>query len=279
MRRRISFVGQEPILFSTTIFENIRYGLPGTENRISTEELNALVVTATRSANAHDFILALPNGYETEVGERGLQLSRGQRQRISIARALIGNPPILLLDEATSALDVKTERAVQRALESASPGRTTVVIAHRLSTIRNADNIIVMSKGRMVEQGQHDDLIARKGFYSSLIEKQHISQTKRAANRYTKDVDTQDNDRDLMFHNEEESMPKIESDSNTSYISDMAKRGNRRASSVHSGDAIGTPRLSLWALANVIRKLTHPERLLIFIGLCCSIIAGLGTPV
>ncbi|EGD94906.1 multidrug resistance protein [Trichophyton tonsurans CBS 112818] len=174
LRQQISYVVQEPVLFNRSIFENILLGLPDPGLSRPEHETQELVYTAAKIANAHDFIMALPQGYHTEVGTKGLQLSGGQRQRICIARAVITNPKILLLDEATSALDVKSERAVQQALESAAQNRTTIVVAHRLSTIRNADNIIVMSNGSVVEQGQHDELMRKGGMYSTLVEAQQM---------------------------------------------------------------------------------------------------------
>ncbi|KAG8628278.1 hypothetical protein KVT40_004151 [Elsinoe batatas] len=173
LRKKMSLVDQEPTLFNATIFENICYGLDEDMTKISSqEELMSLVQEAAIRANAHDFITNLPLGYQTVVGEKGLQLSGGQRQRICIARAIIRNPRILLLDEATSALDVKAEILVQKALLAAAKGRTTIIIAHRLSTIRDADNIAVMSEGQVVEQGTHDSLIAERGHYFRLVEKQ-----------------------------------------------------------------------------------------------------------
>lgn len=165
MRTQIGLVSQEPILFATTIEENIRYGKPGGTTH---EE----VVEAAKQANAHGFICSFPDGYNTMVGEKGVTLSGGQKQRVAIARALIRNPKILLLDEATSALDSESEKVVQDALDRARLGRTTVVIAHRLSTIRDADKILVVSNGKIAEQGTHSELMALNGLYASLASAQ-----------------------------------------------------------------------------------------------------------
>ncbi|CAL4889523.1 unnamed protein product [Urochloa decumbens] len=168
LRAQMGLVSQEPALFATSIRENILFG-----KEDATEEE---VVAAAKAANAHNFILQLPQGYDTQVGERGVQMSGGQKQRIAIARAIIKSPKILLLDEATSALDTNSEHVVQEALELASMCRTTIVIAHRLSTIRNADMIAVMQSGEVKELGSHDELIAKEnGMYSSLV---HHQQTK-----------------------------------------------------------------------------------------------------
>lgn len=161
LRSRIGVVGQEPVLFGVSVYENIRYG----KEDATREEIES----AARAANAHIFIKKLPNGYETLVGERGAQMSGGQKQRIAIARALVRNPEILLLDEATSALDTASEAKVQAALEQASKGRTTLIIAHRLSTVRNADKIVVLDKGCVVEQGSHDELMKLRGHYYGLV--------------------------------------------------------------------------------------------------------------
>ena len=158
LRSQIALVGQSPALFDTTIFENICYGQvvqQAATAPFSEQAARDDVYAAAKKANAHDFILALPDAYETRVGPKGVQLSGGQRQRIAIARALIRKPKILLLDEATSALDSKSETAVQLALASATRHRTTIIVAHRLSTIRHADKIIVMSDGNVVETGNH----------------------------------------------------------------------------------------------------------------------------
>lgn len=160
LREQIAMVPQDTILFSASIFENILYGrLDATREE---------VMEASRAANAHEFIMQLPDGYGTQIGERGCQLSGGQRQRISIARAILKDPRILILDEATSALDAESERLVQDALDKLMVGRTTLVIAHRLSTIQRADSILVLDKGRMIECGRHADLLDAGGLYSKL---------------------------------------------------------------------------------------------------------------
>ena len=160
LRQRIGIVPQDAVIFSTSALENIRYGRPGATD--------AEVQQAAEAAFAHEFISALPDGYNTFLGERGLRLSGGQRQRIAIARAMLKNPPLLLLDEATSALDAESERMVQAALESAMRNRTTLVIAHRLATVQKADLIVVLDHGRLVEQGTHAELVARGGVYADL---------------------------------------------------------------------------------------------------------------
>uniref|UniRef100_A0A8C3GPQ2 Phosphatidylcholine translocator ABCB4 n=1 Tax=Cairina moschata TaxID=8855 RepID=A0A8C3GPQ2_CAIMO len=166
LREIIGVVNQEPVLFATTIAENIRYG----REDVTMEEIEK----ATKEANAYDFIMKLPKKFETVVGERGAQLSGGQKQRIAIARALVRNPKILLLDEATSALDTESESVVQAALDKAREGRTTIVVAHRLSTVRNADLIAVFESGVITEEGNHFKLIERKGIYYKLVNMQTI---------------------------------------------------------------------------------------------------------
>lgn len=163
-RSHIGLVLQEPFLFFGTIADNISYGKPGATR----EE----VVAAARAAHAHDFILRLPFGYDSLVGERGQALSGGERQRISIARALLINPKILILDEATSAVDSTTEKEIQKALDNLVAGRTTIAIAHRLSTLRKADRLVVLDRGELVEQGSHDELMARGGAYKALVDHQ-----------------------------------------------------------------------------------------------------------
>jgi ATP-binding cassette subfamily B protein len=164
LRRRIGIVPQQSVLFRETVAENIRYGRPGAND--------ADVEAAARAANAHDFITALPQGYATPLGERGARLSGGQQQRIAIARALLKDPPILLLDEATSSLDAESERLVQLALRNLMQGRTTLIIAHRLATVQNADRILVMDGGRIVDSGRHADLLRTDNLYARLAQLQ-----------------------------------------------------------------------------------------------------------
>ena len=160
LRALMGNVNQEPILFNDTIYNNIAFGVEG-----ATEEE---VIAAAKIANAHDFIMEKEEGYQTNIGDRGSKLSGGQRQRLSIARAILKNPPILILDEATASLDTESERMVQDALDKLMSSRTTIAIAHRLSTIKNADEIIVMHEGSIVERGTHEQLIGLGGYYKKL---------------------------------------------------------------------------------------------------------------
>ncbi|NLZ51077.1 MAG: ATP-binding cassette domain-containing protein, partial [Rikenellaceae bacterium] len=166
LRSLMGNVNQDPILFNDTIYNNIAFGV---ENATMED-----VVAAAKIANAHEFILEKEDGYETNIGDRGIKLSGGQRQRISIARAILKNPPILILDEATAALDTQSERLVQEALERLMSKRTTIAIAHRLSTIKDADEIIVVEAGRIVERGGHDELIEKNGYYKKLYDMQAL---------------------------------------------------------------------------------------------------------
>nr|CAD1918045.1 ABCB transporter [Chrysochus auratus] len=210
LRNNIGVVGQEPVLFGTTIRENIKYGFPA-----ATDED---IIKAAKGANAHIFIKKLPHGYDTLVGERGTQLSGGQKQRIAIARALVRNPSILLLDEATSALDNASEKKVQEALDSASKKCTTIIVAHRLSTIRGANKIVVLSEGKVVEQGTHDKLMSLKSEYYKLVTAQVQSKAAVDAsgkNEVIEEVDEDDFDDEqrksiLKLSEEEEEETQVE---------------------------------------------------------------------
>ena len=167
LRNHIGIVQQDVYLFAGTILENIRYGKPDA----SREE----VIRAAKEANAHEFIMNFPDGYDTDIGQRGVKLSGGQKQRLSIARVFLKNPPILIFDEATSALDNESEKVVQESLEILAKGRTTFVIAHRLSTIRNAQRILVLTENGIEESGTHAELLAKGGIYQKLCEMSNLS--------------------------------------------------------------------------------------------------------
>ncbi|KAH6790052.1 hypothetical protein C2S51_005058 [Perilla frutescens var. frutescens] len=192
LRNQIGMVGQEPVLFATTILENV---MMGKENATKKEAVSACV-----AANAHSFISGLPQGYDTEVGDRGTQLSGGQKQRIALARAMIKDPKILLLDEATSALDAESEAIVQKAIDKISTGRTTVIIAHRLATVRNAHTIVVIDRGTAVESGDHQQLMQRGGAYFELVKlaSQGISQPGANRDDQTKNVDFLEQDKSTV---------------------------------------------------------------------------------
>ena len=164
LRNNIGIVQQDVYLFAGTVMDNIRYGRPDA----SDEE----IVLAARNANAHEFIMNLPDGYDTYIGQRGIKLSGGQKQRLSIARVFLKNPPILIFDEATSALDNESEKVVQESLEKLAKNRTTLVIAHRLSTIRNAERILVLTENGIAESGNHEELLAKNGIYADLYNMQ-----------------------------------------------------------------------------------------------------------
>ncbi len=166
LRTNIGVVQQDVYLFAGTVYDNIAYGRPGA----SMEE----VVEAARSANAHEFIMQLPMGYDTDIGQRGMKLSGGQKQRLSIARVFLKNPPVLIFDEATSALDNESEKVVQESLEKLAASRTTFVIAHRLTTIRNAQKILVLTENGIEEQGTHEELMEKQGIYAGLYQMNQI---------------------------------------------------------------------------------------------------------
>ncbi|KAJ3166779.1 hypothetical protein HDU87_001923 [Geranomyces variabilis] len=167
LRSHMSLVGQEPVLFDMSIAENIAWG---SEFSATIEQ----ITDAAKQADVHDFVMTLPDGYNTRVGDKGGHLSGGQKQRVAMARALIRSPKLLLLDEATSALDSTSEVEVQRAIDRAARGRTTVTIAHRLSTVKNVDRIVVVNEGRIVEAGKHEELMQMRGIYADMCRQQNL---------------------------------------------------------------------------------------------------------
>lgn len=298
LRQQIALVGQEPTLFAVTIFDNIKYGLIGTEWENSGEERQReLVMDAARQANAHEFISQLPDGYETNVGQRGFLLSGGQKQRIAIARAIVSNPKILLLDEATSALDTKSEGVVQAALENASEGRTTITIAHRLSTIRDAHNIIVMEKGTIIEQGNHSQLLARRGAYYNLVAAQQIEEEVRQASESLEDPI--DEEEEMLIrrmsryknvggfytnaNDAAEHMTARERRASTIRKSTMGKSIAKSATSVAIAQrgplTDEEPKYGLWTLLKFIASFNKQEWHLMLLGLGFCIIAGGANPV
>lgn len=198
IRSNIRLVQQEPVLFRGTLFENVAKGLVGAQLDLPIEKKRALVADACKQANAHDFIVGLPEGYDTQVGERASMLSGGQRQRVAIARSIISDPKILLLDEATSALDPTAERIVQSALHKVSANKTTLVIAHKLATVQLADNIAVMQYGRVVEQGTHRQLIELDGHYAAMVRAQDLGASQGDAEN-TNEADEKDTERQMSL--------------------------------------------------------------------------------
>jgi ATP-binding cassette subfamily B (MDR/TAP) protein 1 len=289
LRRQIALVSQEPTLFSTTIFENIRHGLIGTQwENESEERQEELIYEAAKKANAHDFVSSLPEGYKTNVGERGFLLSGGQKQRIAIARAIVSDPKILLLDEATSALDTKSEGVVQAALEVASEGRTTITIAHRLSTIKDAHNIVVMANGRIVEQGTHDELLEKRGAYYNLVTAQQIAAVQEMSAEEQEELDQEE---EAMLLRKTSTQPKSsDAEGSVPYAQDpeddIGARLNRSATqkSVSSmalakrQKAASEQQYSLWTLIKLIASFNRQEWKLMLIGLFFSIICGGGNP-
>jgi ATP-binding cassette subfamily B (MDR/TAP) protein 1 len=280
LRRQIALVSQEPTLFGTSIFGNIAHGLIGTQHENETGDAQKeRVIQAAKMANAHDFISALPEGYETNVGERGFLLSGGQKQRIAIARAVVSDPKILLLDEATSALDTKSEGVVQAALEVASTGRTTISIAHRLSTIKDADNIVVMTEGRIIEHGTHDELLTKQGAYYSLVEAQKIAETKELSPEEQEKVDAED---DKLIKQISLDPMEYEEDPDDKNIANKLKRtaSEKSQSSValQGRRTEGEVEYPLWTLIKLITSFNKTELHWMLIGLFFSIICGGGNP-
>ena len=278
LRQNISLVSQEPTLFSTTIFENVAHGLIGTESEHLDQAKKTILVTeAAKMANAHDFISELPEGYDTNVGERGFLLSGGQKQRIAIARAVVSDPKILLLDEATSALDTKSEGVVQAALDKASIGRTTIVVAHRLSTIRDADNVVVMQQGRIVEQGTHNELLEKSGPYAGLVEAQQIAAAKK---KEEEEEDTWSDEFETET-SEEKRFTKIQTNAsrrNELRMTRTQSMTSLSSSTKHVWQGQNDRKYSLWTLIKSIASLNKEEWHVMVVGLLASIVAGGGQP-
>lgn len=239
LRQTLGLVGQEPVLFGSSIFDNIAIGMINDEGPKSVEDR---VFEAAKQANAHSFIMDLPLGYDTKLGEGGSQLSGGQKQRIAIARALVRNPAVLLLDEATSALDAESEKTVREAIRSAAIGRTTIIVSHRLSTITDADNIVVLSEGKVAEQGTHQDLQKLGGVYANL------------------------------FHAQKDEQPdEPEAALLSSYAS--TKIIEKRVPTTAKKE-VEQKQASLWALIRLTTSFNRPESKLLILGLIFSILAG-----
>ena len=281
LRQQISLVSQEPVLFGTTIYNNIRHGLIGTKYEQESEDvIRERIENAARMANAHDFIKALPEGYETNVGQRGFLLSGGQKQRVAIARAIVSDPRVLLLDEATSALDTKSEGVVQAALDKAAEGRTTIVIAHRLSTIKSAHNIVVFVNGQIAEQGAHDELVERAGTYRTLVEAQQINEEKDTGAM----TDEDDEVNQKHFPTEQIAPAILASSGSSSNTGDEENLG--RTETKHSISSAVLSKVqpethnkySLWGLIKFIASFNKPEIGYMIIGFIFSFLAGGGQP-
>ncbi|KAF3482805.1 ABC multidrug transporter Mdr1 [Arthroderma uncinatum] len=254
-RQQLSLVSQEPVLFGTTIYQNIAYGSIKPSDYDAS--VKARVEEAAKLSNAHGFIMALPDGYQTNVGMGGTKLSGGQKQRIAIARALMRNSKILLLDEATSALDGESEGLVQEALDRVCTGRTVIIVAHRLSTIRAADVVVVLANGRVAEQGSHEDLMSQKGLYYEMVDAQKIVDKKPTVVQPSKSLENQDPipspTEYKHFKEDHEPLP----------VSIANKSGTKR---------------STWILISLIASLNRPETRYMLVGLMFSVLAGGGHP-
>jgi ATP-binding cassette subfamily B (MDR/TAP) protein 1 len=281
LRRQIAFVGQEPVLFNKSIRENIADGIIDSPYESETQvQQEKRIIEAAKQANIHDFISLLPGGYDSLVGEKGVLLSGGQKQRIAIARAIVRNPKILLLDEATSALDTSAENMVQAALETAAANRTTVVVAHRLSTIRNADKIVVLDKGAVVEEGNHQFLLDRDDVYAALVASQRLD------NLYDSPIpklDQFDFDwnavktsswmfKDHIIVESEEATP-----TNLTWNESSTAIWLPPAMTVEKSSSEG--KSSLWLVVKFIATLTRQDLRYMILGLIFSIISGAAQPV
>ncbi|KAF2773520.1 multidrug resistance protein 1, 2, 3 [Teratosphaeria nubilosa] len=281
LRQQISLVSQEPTLFATTIAGNIRHGLIGTQwDGLAEAETQGLVESAAKMSNAHDFITQLPEGYQTNVGERGFLLSGGQKQRIAIARAVVSDPKILLLDEATSALDTKSEGVVQAALDKAAQGRTTIVIAHRLSTIKHADNIVVMSQGKIVEQGNHDELLARKAAYFNLVEAQRIAaETEAKREDDIPILDEKDGNLLAPTPGTEKAEEMYEADPNDLELGRSKTQQSASSKVLANKPTQQQKKYRLVTLIRLIASFNKSEMLYMCMGLLAAVITGAGQPV
>lgn len=271
LRQQMSLVSQEPVLFKASIFENIRHGLIARgQSRHDEIESRRLIIQAAKIANAHDFIEALPRGYDTEIGELGAQLSGGQRQRIAIARAIVNNPKVLLLDEATAALDTRSERLVLEALERASAGRTTIFVTHRLSSVRHAHQIVVMSQGRAVEIGTHETLAASGGIYSTALEQQGLLAKDWIAEDYNvSQVDDSSAGVTAAYASNEAPLSHEKQ-------SDDGK--NRKPDTIPEV-VMPSKQYPLWSLVKMASALSRPELPYAVIGLVCCLLSGAVNPV
>ncbi|KAF3938618.1 hypothetical protein ABW19_dt0202138 [Dactylella cylindrospora] len=284
LRENVSLVQQEPVLFNATIAENVAFGLIGTPHEnASDEKKRHLIEQACEMSNAAQFINSLPDGYETNVGDRGFSLSGGQKQRIAIARAIVSDPKILLLDEATSALDTRSEGIVQAALDKAAQNRTSIIIAHRLSTIKNADNIVVMSQGKIVEQGRHDDLLEAQGAYYHLVEAQKFQDTKEQTEEDEADEKLAEAAEDLKLERSRTRASLAEADPDDVEVANRLNRAET-SKSIASAALAAKPveevkQYSLWTLIKLIASYNKTEKLLMFTGIILCIIAGGGYPV
>lgn len=252
LRSNIAVVGQEPVLFATTIENNIRYG--------RTSATRAEIEDAARAAGVHDFIVRLPEGYQTQVGEMGSQMSGGQKQRIAIARAIIQNPKILLLDEATSALDPHTGKLVEEMLGKVAKGMTTIVVTHKLSSIRKADQIVLMDKGVILEQGTHFNLMNLEGKYYDMIK------TDEAYKKYTHNGNEEAEDGDHMFVDKEDARKH----SRVSNKGIMDFQFKQKVQQPNDQDEL----ISHWAVFKRIMKISKPQWGLIFVGCVGAAIVG-----
>ncbi|EGS20733.1 mating factor A secretion protein STE6-like protein [Thermochaetoides thermophila DSM 1495] len=286
LRQQIALVSQEPTLFSTTIYENIRHGLIGSKwEDEDPEKQRERIYEAAKKANAHDFIMSLPEKYETNVGERGFLLSGGQKQRIAIARAIVSDPKILLLDEATSALDTKSEGVVQAALEAASEGRTTIVIAHRLSTIKDAHNIVVMAQGRIIEQGTHNELLEKRGAYYNLVTAQAIAAVNEMTAEEEEAIEKEQEAflvRKFSGRSKSEAGISVPKDPDDDFATKLQRSQSTQSASslvLQRRKAEPETKYSLWTLIKTIASFNKEEWKLMLVGLFFSAICGGGNPV